>query len=82
MTKLTDIAGTWAGSQELWLDQMQNVAETCACTVEVSADAIAYRWSYQDKPQTGTLAVAADGRIEFRDTWHMPDGMTLAPSLS
>lgn len=79
MTKLAELANTtWVGTSELWLDPENNVGITAPCSIEVTPGTITYRWSYEGKPQTGTLVLRDDGGLAFTDTWHMPGGMAMS----
>ncbi|MBK9037218.1 MAG: hypothetical protein IPL61_39250 [Myxococcales bacterium] len=75
---LHEMANTsWTGSAELWLDPAGNAAILCDCTIAVGADAVTYAWTYEGAPQTGRLALRADG-ADFSDTWHSPTPMPCA----
>lgn len=70
METLSDLNGTtWAGQGELWLDDVGNDAELCDCTLSVEEGRLRYTWSYQGKPQQGSITLAGDG-VDFHDTWH------------
>ncbi len=67
---LKDLAGTrWVGESELWLDPLGNKVETSDCSIELAADAIRYKWSYQGKPHTGSITLR-EGGADFTDTFH------------
>ncbi len=75
MTNLGALSGRkWAGKGELWLDETGNDAEVCDCTLGVVDGRLVYTWSYQGKPQEGSLT-PVDGGFELKDTWHSPTAM-------
>ncbi|HRC55854.1 MAG TPA: hypothetical protein PKU97_08015 [Kofleriaceae bacterium] len=78
MTSWRDLTGTkWSGQGELWLDDLGNQAELCACEIDLEDRALTYRWSYQGAPHTGVLALR-DGGADFTDSWHSPKAMACA----
>lgn len=77
MTDLETLVGTWRGRGELWLDPLGDAAQTCDVELDVAADSVTYRWSYEGKPQTGRVAITPDGAT-FTDTWHQPTSMPCA----
>lgn len=67
---LDNLAGTrWVGRNELWLDPLGNEADTSDCSIELTATAINYKWSYQGKAHTGSITLR-DGGADFTDTFH------------
>ena len=72
MTTFDELVGTrWTGTGELWLDPEGNEAKRCECTIAVEAGALRYTWSYEGKPQTGSITLRSGG-ADFTDTWHQP----------
>jgi hypothetical protein len=70
VSALDELAGThWAGQAELWLDEHGNEALMSDAVLDVSSDAVEYRWSYEGKPQNGRLALRPGG-ADFTDTFH------------
>jgi hypothetical protein len=70
VTALDELANTsWVGRGELWLDPLGNEALTSDAAIDVSSEAVEYRWSYEGKPQTGSLALRSGG-ADFTDTFH------------
>jgi hypothetical protein len=71
--------GAWTGSNRLWItDQAHPFRSEGA--VEVSGDALRYRWSHEGTPHTGTLRLTGQPaalRADWTDPWHAADGMTL-----
>jgi len=66
---LSEVAGTWIGTAELWVDPFGDVTQTSDCTMTVTADSVAYTWSYEDTPQEGVISLLDSG-ASFRDSWH------------
>lgn len=76
---LKTLANTrWTGTNELWLDPLNNNVVTSDCTITVVPDGVTYSWSYEGKPHEGKIVVKADGSAEFSDTWHNPTPMACA----
>ncbi len=76
---LRELEGTrWSGQSELWLDPLGNEAVTSDCTIAVQPTEVAYTWSYEGTPHTGTIALR-DGIAEFSDSFHSPKPMTMSP---
>ncbi len=70
-----DLAGTaWAGTSELWLDPLGNVAETSPCTVEIASGAVRYTWAFRGAPHQGTITLGGEGGV-FTDSFHSPAPM-------
>ena len=75
MKNLSDLNGSkWAGKGELWLDAAGNDAEVCESTLSVVGGRLYYTWSYQAKPQEGSLTLV-EGGFDLQDTWHSPTAM-------
>ena len=81
-TGLMSCAGRWSGTNHLQ-DPMNNVRESSPATA-VIASAIGgrflrmeYTWSYQGKPQEGTMLIGTESNgpvtAYWADTWHMSD---------
>lgn len=80
MVTLSDLVGSWSGSNSLWFMPGDPVRESDATArVEVaSGGAVAwfhYTWSYEGKPQEGVLLVrsgsdAKDVSAVLVDSWH------------
>ena len=79
-TKLTGLVGQWQGDNKLWFMPGDPVRESKATAAVVCSEGgnvvvINYTWSYEGKPQEGTLVVRANSAAEdvevvLVDTWH------------
>ena len=82
---LHEAKGLWKGRSELnqsWLPPEKRVSESPS-ELHLDANAafatITYTWSYEGKPQEGTMLLAADDKgaveIGWSDTWHHTSGV-------
>jgi len=73
MTKLNDLVGSrWSGKSVLWADPMGDVPQQSDCTIAIDDGVVRYTWSYEGKPQQGSIKLRAGG-AEFTDTWHQSE---------
>ena len=78
---LRELEGTqWSGRSELWLDPLGNEAVTSECTIAIQPHEVAYTWSYEGTSHTGKIALR-DGIVEFSDSFHSPEPMTMRSVL-
>jgi hypothetical protein len=86
---LTRIAGAWRGTNVL-RDPHMGVADDSSSTATVTPVLgerflrIDYTWSYQSKPQEGSMLIACDSNaggavtIAWIDSWHMSEAMMIS----
>ncbi len=68
-----DLAGSWAGKGELWLDPLGNEVHECECAAVIDGNTMRYTWSYDGEPQEGVFTVR-DGGATWVDSWHQKTG--------
>lgn len=71
--RLSDLKGTWTGTNELWLDPLGDVAEKSDARIEIGDD-VRYTWSREGTEQQGRL-VPTEAGADFTDTFHQADGV-------
>jgi hypothetical protein len=69
---LASAMGTWMGTKKLWIRD-PNAPEVSDIEVVVSVNRVSYTWSFQGRPQSGTIELSKKGdRVyaKWNDTWH------------
>lgn len=74
MATLGELNGTrWTGTSELWLDPLGDQSIPSACTLELDAATVRYKWSHEGKDHDGRLVL--ERGASFVDTFHSPQPM-------
>ncbi|MCA9919162.1 MAG: DUF1579 family protein [Anaerolineales bacterium] len=79
------LAGSWQGTNHLWLDPTQPARESVGTAVlqpiaQQKFLSLHYTWADDGQPQDGQLMVGQDGpqmQATWVDSWHMQDKMMI-----
>lgn len=80
---LQALAGSWQGTNQLWLDSNEPARESAGTAVlqpvaQNKFITLHYTWADEDQPQDGLLLLGQEGpqvNASWVDSWHMQDNM-------